>query len=340
MSIVRYLAIVSMLLTLPVSCFGQYAASPVPAYNSGYQYSQQQIMPVNYGRIANPMAQAVAPDANHPAHLPPQASNAPVQMAAPAPMSATNGNMGVGSSFSDFGSAMSAPMNSYDAGGESYFDAGGCGSGDCGSAVAGCCDTDACCGGKYFSIFGGMADLDSQRSTGFQRDLNIQFEQGYALGGAVGRRVGRNLRAEMEYCYRSQDPGNLVFNGNSYQNLSGNQNCHAGMLNLVFDMIIGHGNLVPYVGAGVGIGSIDSSVQFQQGVLDGDDSALALQWMAGLSYRCKPNMEIFCEYRHFELDDPKLNYFGGPQVNIYTPNILLNSEYKSSDVFAGFRFNF
>jgi hypothetical protein len=51
-------------------------------------------------------------------------------------------------------------------------------------------------------------------------------------------------------------------------------------------------------------------------------------------------MEMFVEYRFFEIDDPKLNRFGGPTINGATPNIILNSEYISNDILAGIRFNY
>lgn len=340
MSMFRFLSVVSMMLTLPVFCFGQAPPSPVPAYNPGFQYPPQQMMPANYGRYINPMSQAVSPGAMGTAQAAPMATQTRSPMA-PAPAATA----GVNNTLSDcgtWGAPMMAPMDAYAVGGQSYFNAGDCGVNGCDSSGmdGGCCDSDGSCAGRYFSVFGGLADLDSQRSTGFNRNLLVAFDEGYALGGALGRRVGRFFRTELEYCYRSQDPGNVIFNGNNFQNLSGNQNSHTGMYNLFFDMIIGHGNLVPYIGGGVGVGFIDSNIDFGPGELDGDDTALALQWMAGLSYRARPNMEIFVEYRFFEMEDPKLNYFGAPPIGFQTPNILLNSEYQSTDVFAGFRFNF
>ena len=326
MSMLRYLAVISTLLSLPVLCLAQTASSPVPAFAPGYQGGSHPMMPAAYGPNAAPMAGPMAPHA-------PMAG----PMAGPTP------SMGVSNTFSDYG-AMGASAESYDAG-SSYFDAGNCGSGNCGSSAlgSGSCDSGGGCspgGGRYMSIFGGLADLDQQQSTGFDRNLVAQFEEGYGLGAAFGRRIGRFFRSELEYTYRSQDPGSIVFNNVLYNNASGNQNAHSGMYNLFFDMIIGYGNLVPYIGGGIGVGFIDSNVEFGAGELDGDDTALALQWMAGLSYRARPNMELFVEYRFFEMEDPKLNYFGNPMIDVRTPNILLNTEYQSTDIFAGFRFNF
>ena len=343
MFMLRYLAVVSTMLTLPVFCFAQ--SSPVPAYNPGFQ-GQAPMMPANYGPMARPgMAMPSQP-------MTPMAAPTPTPMAAP--MMATTPNVGVSSNLSDFG-AMSGMAPSYDVGGESYFDSGSCGSvdGDCCGMGAGCfgggggCLSKLTgCGKGYLSIFGGVSDLEQQRSTGFERDLLLDFEEGYALGIAHGKRVGRFFRSELEYTYRSQDPYQSQFDTGLLvtpivdSNPSGNQDVHSGMFNLFFDMIVGHGNLVPYIGGGIGVGFIDSSINLSNGQLDGDDTSLAYQWMAGITYRAKPNLELFVEYRYFEVEDPKLNFFGGNPINFRTPNILLNSEYQSTDVFAGFRFNF
>ncbi len=215
------------------------------------------------------------------------------------------------------------------------------GSGSCGDGCETACETGGCNGGTYFSIFAGLSDMDTQNSNGFQRNLQINFDQGYAAGGAVGRRLTRAVRAELEYVYRSQTPDAINFNGNEQNNISGQQSSHAGMMNVIYDLVIGNGNIVPYIGGGVGVAGVDSQIRYggMGSTLDGDDSGIAYQWMAGLTYRAQPNMEMFVEYRFFEIDDPKLNRFGGPPVNGAPANIILNSEYVSNDIFAGIRFN-
>lgn len=372
MSMLRYLAAISTMMTLPVFCFAQMPPSPVPAFNPGYQNAQVPMLNANYGpsapsAYAGPMGPApaspysagpVAPYPTGPVAPYPTAPAVPYPTGPMQPMAApafAAPSSGVSGSFSDFG-AMGAPAGSFDsgfsaAGSGSYFDGGGCSSGDCGLSTGGGSSIGGgvgggAGGGRYMSLFGGVSDIDDQQSLGFERDVNIDFDEGYALGAAFGKRVGRFFRSEVEYVYRSQDPaiasfgaggGTLpIFDGNP----SGNQDVHAGMFNLFFDLIIGNGNLVPYIGAGVGVGFIDSSIDLNTGQLDGDDTTLAYQWIAGFSYRARPNLEMFVEYRFFELEDPKLNFFGGNPINFRTPNILTNSEYQSQDIFTGFRFNF
>ncbi len=232
-------------------------------------------------------------------------------------------------------------------GGGGYADGGfdgGISGGGCGGIAGGLAGIGGCRGGgTYFTAIGGGIEMDRQRSTAIGRDLSIDFNQGWAIGGAIGRRVGRNLRSEIEYVFRNQTPEVIGFNGNAVGNIRGFQNSHAAMLNFAYDLVFGNGRIVPYVGGGVGVASIDSRVQYGPGVaaLDGDDASVAYQWMAGISFRARPNMEMFVEYRFFEIDDPKLNRFGGPAVGAAAnPNVLLDSEYQSNDVMGGIRFNF
>ncbi|MEM9411419.1 MAG: outer membrane beta-barrel protein [Planctomycetota bacterium] len=311
----------------------------LPAFSIGQNYQIQQPFRAYQ---ANYSPAPVGVPYQQTAPMPAAQSPAPV----PAPHStATSANL-CDSTGCDVGGPAFAAC---DAGGQAYM---GCGL-DGGSVGMGCgldggmmdCG-DMGCGtgcGTYFSFFGGYTEMDPQNSTGFERDLLIDFDEGYAVGLAVGRRIGRNLRSELEYTFRAQTASAVNFNGNNVGNVGGFQNSHAGMLNFTYDLVFGQGNFVPYLGGGIGVASIDSNVRYGTGVasLDGDDSSVAYQWMAGLSYRARPNMETFVEYRFFEIDDPKINRFGGPALGtMANPNVLLNSEYISNDILFGLRFNY
>ncbi len=311
--------VLAAFLMLPTMCFAQ-----------NYQISSP--MPVGgapiYAQPYNPYQAAQTQTAPAPVAQEPQAAmNYPMQGPAMACDSGGGCDSSVGGNFFSNGSGFDGGLS------------GPC----CGSGCG-----DVCCKGSYFTMFVGSSEMDDQTSTGYQRDLNIDFNQGYAIGGAIGRRVCRNVRMELEYAFRSQTPDTVVFNGNPQNNVRGLQNSHAGMLNVAYDMLLGAGKFVPYIGGGIGVASVDSRVRYGNGVatLDGDDSGVAYQWMAGLSYRARPNMEMFVEYRFFEVDDPKLNRFGGPAIGtggpstMANPNILLESEYISQDIFAGIRFNY
>ena len=154
---------IALALTLPNCCFAQtwQASSPgrvnnVPAYPSPYQ-----------GTVTNGSGnRSIAPVADN---------AAPYAMPGATLSDVGDGGMGP--------NVLSQNQSGYQSGGydASGFD-GGCGfGGGCessGAAACSPCGETACCssGGTYFSIFGGLADIDSQNSTGFQRDLQIQFD--------------------------------------------------------------------------------------------------------------------------------------------------------------------
>lgn len=339
MKVQTWLACIALTL-IPSFSFAQYQVSATqPQTRGGY-------VQANYG----PPAQAgYAPTS--------QASYAPQPTFSPQPTFAQPIGPAPGGTMQSFGDVgMSGGCDSCDAGGGGFagggfsgggfagggFDGGVIDGGGCGGGGFGGCGGFGGGSGTYFTIFGGGLELDDQNSFGIQRNVDVDYGQGWAVGGAIGKRVARNLRAEIEYAFRSQTPDTLAFNGVNQGILSGFQNSHAAMFNFAYDLVLGRGNIVPYIGGGVGVASVDSRIAYGPGIatLDGDDSSVAYQWMAGISFRARPNMEMFLEYRFFEIDDPKINRFGGPPINGQTPNVLLESEYVSNDIFAGLRFNF
>ncbi len=209
---------------------------------------------------------------------------------------------------------------------------GDCGGGNC----------SPICGGPYISIFGGLQQLQDQNSVGFDRQLELGFDDGFCIGAAIGKRLNRIFRAEIEYAYRESSADTAIFNGNPMNFVGGKTHSNSGVLNGYCDLPVGRGNMVPYVGGGIGVTGVDSDVQYGNAgsTLNGSDSSLAYQWMVGLTWRVFPNAELFAEYRYFEANDPKLNQFGGPPIQGNIPNIILDSEYVSKDVFLGIRMNF
>lgn len=194
------------------------------------------------------------------------------------------------------------------------------------------------CGGPYISIIGGYTGMQTQ-SVG---NLELEYDDGFAVGAAIGRRLHRNIRVEAEYIYRENDFDSLE--GSSLAvpfQAFGNLLSHSGMINGYFDMPIGAGAFVPYLGIGAGVTGIDSEVG-QAGVglgnsfiTDGFDSSFAFQWMAGLSVRTLPNAELFVEYRFFEANDAQVEL-----RTLASRGGIVDSEYVNDNVFFGVRMNF
>jgi hypothetical protein len=134
-----------------------------------------------------------------------------------------------------------APAQVYDNGSNMGYASGydsGCGGNfsDCGSS------------GRYLSMFGGWTKVrDASTDIAFT-DQNFQTQvaeqelladNGWCIGGSVGRRLGQRFRTDMEFAYRNNSmesvsfssPGNAPF----VADLEGKLNLYSGITNLFFD---------------------------------------------------------------------------------------------------------
>lgn len=214
---------------------------------------------------------------------------------------------------------------------------GGLGSFGGGISNADCGPNGPCaskCGGPYVSIFAGAVDVGDQTVGG----LELEHEEGFAVGAAIGHRLTKNFRTELEYVYRENefDGLNAALPAIPRETL-GQVLSHSGMINGYFDLPIGVGHIVPYVGAGAGVTGIDSELaQSSAGggftVID-FDSSFAYQWIAGVTVRTFPNAEFFAEYRFFEANDPQF------ELNAATREVV-DAEYVTRNIFFGVRLNF
>ncbi len=208
--------------------------------------------------------------------------------------------------------------------------AGGCGSG---------CDTGGCgvggnffgggCGDRYISLYGGWVDyydtsidvtIAGQANGSAQLEFNSNA--GWAIGGAFGRRIGCNLRTELETGYRDNtlDSAEISFTAPGAatvfveDDVDGRIQMYLGMYNVYWDFGSQCQRLRPYVGAGAGVAFIDARVSTES--LGGiaaelDESAFAWQAMAGASWRMSDRAELFSEYRIFGTDDEELTLASG-----------------------------
>lgn len=191
------------------------------------------------------------------------------------------------------------------------------------------------CGGPYISIIGGYVGMQDQSVGGRE----LEYDDGFAVGGAIGRRLTMNFRVEAEYIYRENDfAGETGILPAVPVQPFGELLSHTGMINGYFDIPIGVGTIVPYLGAGVGVTGIDS--ELGQASVFGDDfsvfdfdSSFAFQWMAGVTVRTLPNAELFVEYRFFEANDPQFELASATTA-------IVDSEYVNDNVFFGVRMNF
>lgn len=180
-------------------------------------------------------------------------------------------------------------------------------------------------GDSYFSIFAGTNEINRASELLVEQD---DFVGGFALGSNRTR-----LRREFEYTYRSNEQG------------TGEFDVHAGMFNLALD--VGKGRLRPYIGAGAGFGFVDSDNDAPDAllarVLNNKSSSFAFQYFAGASFQLRTNIELFGEYRFFELHNPIETQTSidtvGP-MGVLPVTTRSSTDYETENILVGLRFRF
>ena len=195
---------------------------------------------------------------------------------------------------------------------------------------------------RYISLFGGWTDFyDLGGLAGIdglgEASFDFQTNDGYALGTAIGRRLGNGLRSEVEFAYRNNTIGSITAAapglGTVGFDLDGSVNSYAGMYNLYLDLGRRKCKRVnPYIGGGIGFAFTDADVAFdvfgQPVELDTETSSFAYQGIAGISYKLKSHVELFSEYRVFGTDEEQISVtlpglgsgsadFGGMSHNVF-----------------------
>lgn len=183
------------------------------------------------------------------------------------------------------------------------------------------------------------------------------FDTGYSIGAAIGRRYGA-IRGELEVAWQrngveahydvvaggiplaDEDAGVLI-TGSSNIGASvadvvsageGNVRTIFVMANAIYDFR-NSSPVTPYIGAGAGVGFVD--VNFApSGVTIIDDNATEFAWqvMAGASWRMTESTEIYAGYRYRATSDASVS------ADLFSAN--LGIENKASLVEAGLRWSF
>lgn len=185
-----------------------------------------------------------------------------------------------------------------------------------------------------------------------------EFDTGYAVSAAIGRRFGNAWRGEIELSHQSNDVdthNNVQAAGIPLDNedvgvlISGapQQGATVGavvadgqgavdttflMANLYYDLAQ-MGPLTPYIGAGIGAGMVN--VEYAPsgiGIVDDDDTIFAYQVMAGASYDLSERMALFAQYRYRATSDVEID------VDLFPAKLEI--ENRASVIEAGVRFMF
>lgn len=125
----------------------------------------------------------------------------------------------------------------------------------------------------------------------------LDYDQGYALGVAIGYDMNPNLALEGEYMYRNAE-GRLTNTDSGKEKTESN----AWMVNALykFNGLGATGQFKPFAGAGIGIADLD--VGTEVGDLNGDYQ-FAYQLIAGVGYEVTPQWTLTGEARYFGVND-------------------------------------
>lgn len=146
-------------------------------------------------------------------------------------------------------------------------------------------------------------------------------DAGFAAGGAIGKFLTENIRAEAEVTYRQVGIDSIMVDDFVISvGDGGGLSSIALMGNGYFDFNFG-GPITPYVGAGVGAAFIGGEL---------NDTVFAYQGIAGLSLPVSERSAVGAEYRYFGAGDP----------TFVDPGITLSMDYSASSVMGFWRVKF
>jgi OmpA-OmpF porin, OOP family len=143
--------------------------------------------------------------------------------------------------------------------------------------------------GVYVGVEGGLNWLFNTTIL----NQNVSPQTGWALGGKIGYDfIGP--RVEVEGLYRQNNNGNFFGN----RAITGQISQVSAMANILYDFNA-TGTFVPYIGAGAGVGFVDSDVNL-------GSTVFAFQGILGVGYNWSPNLRFNLEGRYYGTTNPSV----------------------------------
>jgi opacity protein-like surface antigen len=163
----------------------------------------------------------------------------------------------------------------------------------------------------------------------------VEFDPGFAVGGAAGYRFRECLRAELNLSYRQADVDKLTALGYVLAG-AGDVGAFTTLVNLYYDLDLGL-PVTPYVGAGIGIARIDVDSVGAANVLVVNDDSIEFAWnvMAGAALSVTDNVDLTLGYRFLSTTDAE---FDATVVGV--GDFTMDAEFGVHEVMFGARYNF
>ncbi len=170
-------------------------------------------------------------------------------------------------------------------------------------------------GVAYIGLRGSYVVTDDGSTTGTSGFNYLQsYDDGYATAAYIGWAVHDALRLEIEGGFRSADidtvtivTGDALLTYLPGQTVDVGADVQAGtaMVNFYYDMDIFGGDVVPWLGAGLGAAHVEYNVTDPLGVFGGNDKAwiFAYQLMAGLTFPIGDGWSLTASYHYFTTEE-------------------------------------
>jgi len=188
----------------------------------------------------------------------------------------------------------------------------------------------------YFAVQAGFSTAptsDNKDPNDPTNNFELNTQNGVNAALAVGTKFG-SLRVEVEAVYRYNPNDKFVDSGGA-EGADGSLSMLNVLLNGYYEMDF-FGVVTPYVGVGVGYGTLSLNLKELDGtlVVDDDDTVYSYQLIAGAAVNVTDNFSLTAEYRYFDtITDAEFNLSGGL-------NFVENSDIRSHEIRFGIRYWF
>jgi opacity protein-like surface antigen len=165
------------------------------------------------------------------------------------------------------------------------------------------------------------SDLDDTSLNSTGREVTTTFDEDLGFSSSLGYAYDNGLRLEGEYLSTENDSEAVNFNGNIFTGANARGSIETE--SIFFNVIKGfntNGAYSPYIGAGIGLTSVDSNISYGPGVanITDSDDVFSYQLLAGIDVALTDKLSGFAEYRLVTTDDVSLNRLGGGPGGLQT----------------------
>lgn len=170
--------------------------------------------------------------------------------------------------------------------------------------------------GLYATFFAGGSFATGDTTVDFGGGgitIDSELDPGFIVGGAIGATVYQNLRAELEFSYIQANVKSIggIDVPDGYEATSTGYNV---LGNLWYDFV-NDTSFTPYVGAGVGYGTTEMTMDGSDGSYEA--AGLLYQLGAGVKFDVAENIALDLGYRYRVLSDAETTYSDAPTPSGY-----------------------